>query len=53
MDDLSGFLASNSAEWEILSLPAIAEVDERIQIGDNDFHCRMAGEALRAEHEPL
>ena len=53
MDDLSGFLASNSAEWEILSLPAIAEVDERIQIGDNEFHCRMAGEALHPEHEPL
>ena len=53
MDDLSGFLASSSAEWEILSLPAIAEVDERIQIGDNEFHSRQAGEALHFEHEPL
>lgn len=53
MDDLSGFLASSSAEWEILSLPAIAEVDERIQIGDNEFHYRQAGEALHPAHEPL
>ena len=53
MDDLCGFLASNSSEWEVLSLPAIAEVDERIQIGDNEFHYRTAGEALHPEHESL
>ncbi len=53
MDDLSGFLASNSSEWEVLSLPAIAEIDERIQIGDNEFHYRRAGEALHPEHESL
>src|SRR5260221_9669180 len=28
MDDLSGFLSSSSDDWELLSLPAIAEVDE-------------------------
>ena len=53
MDDLSGFLAGSSAEWEILSLPAIAEVDERIQIGDNEFYQRKAGEALHPAHESL
>ena len=53
MDDLCGFLMSNSSEWEVLSLPAIAEVDERIQIGDEDFNYRKAGEALHPAHESL
>src|ERR1700675_3296542 len=53
MDDLSGFLASNSSEWEVLSLSAIAEIDERIQIGDNEFYDRKAGEALHPAHESL
>ncbi len=33
MDDLSGHLMSGSGHWEILSLPAIAEVDEQVPIG--------------------
>lgn len=53
MDDLSGYLMSGSGTWEILSLPAIAEVDERVQIGDNEFHHRRVGEALHPEHESL
>ena len=37
--------------WQVLSLPAIAEQDETIAIGDNEFHQRRAGEALHPELE--
>ena len=53
MDDLSGFLSSSSDDWEVLSLPAIAEVDERIPIGIGEFYQRSAGEALHPAHESL
>src|SRR5229473_392853 len=53
MDDLSGFLSSSSDEWEILSLPAIAEVEERIPVGNGEFHHRQIGEALHPTLESL
>src|SRR5260370_13425750 len=53
MDDLSGFLSSTADDWEGLSLPAIAEVDERIPIGIGEFYQRPAGEALHPAHESL
>jgi len=53
MDDLSGFLSNSSDDWEVLSLPAIAEVDERIPIGIGEFHQRSPGEALHPAHESL
>src|SRR6266481_4636132 len=53
MDDLSGFLSSSSDDWKVLSLPAIAEVDERIPIGIGEFYQRPAGEALHPAHESL
>jgi len=53
MDDLTGHLLSGSTDWEVLSLPAIAEVDERVLIGANQFHIRRAGEALHPAHESL
>jgi hypothetical protein len=53
MDDLSGFLSSSSDDWEVLSLPAIAEVDERIAIDIGEFYQRSAGEALHPAHESL
>ena len=34
-------------------MPAIAEQDETIAIGDNEFHVRRAGEALHPELESL
>lgn len=46
MDHLSGFLSSSADDWEILSLPAIAEVDEEIPIGNGKAHHRQIGEAL-------
>ena len=52
LNDLSGYLME-SGGWEVLSLPAIAEQDERIAIGDNEFHVRRAGEALHPELESL
>jgi len=53
MDDLSGFLSNSSDDWEVLSLPAIAEVDERIPIGIGEFYQRSRGEALHPAHESL
>ena len=53
MDDLSGFLSNSSDEWEILSLPAIAEVEDTIPIGNGKFHHRQVGEALHPELESL
>ena len=50
--DLTGFLLERSSEWQHLSLPAIAEADEEIQIGEGTFHERKAGEALHPEREP-
>ncbi|RXG85155.1 phage terminase large subunit [Bradyrhizobium zhanjiangense] len=53
LDDLSGFLASSSDEWEVLSLPAIAETDAAVPIGPNQFHLRKAGDALHPAHESI
>jgi hypothetical protein len=51
-DDLAGVLLRGSDEWTVLSLPAIAEQDEQIPIGDGQFHCRRAGDVLPPEREP-
>lgn len=53
MDDLSGYLIGCSDDWTVLSLPAIAEVNERIPIGDGEFYDRRAGEALHPVFESL
>jgi predicted phage terminase large subunit-like protein len=53
LHDLTGFLVENSSDWTVLSLPAIAESDERIAIGDGKFHLRRAGQALHPVYEPL
>jgi predicted phage terminase large subunit-like protein len=52
MDDLTGFLLGQSDEWEVLSLPAIAEFDEIIPLSSERKHLRRAGEALSPEREP-
>jgi predicted phage terminase large subunit-like protein len=52
LNDLSGYLIE-SGGWEVLSLPAIAEQDETIAIGDGQIHLRPAGEALHPALEPL
>ncbi len=53
MDDLTGFVTSQSGEWEVLNLAAIAEVDEFIPISDTEVHRRRVGEALSPVREPL
>jgi predicted phage terminase large subunit-like protein len=53
MDDLVGFVTSQSDEWEVLNLPAIAEADEVIPISDTKVHRRRIGEALSPVREPL
>jgi predicted phage terminase large subunit-like protein len=53
IDDLTGFLLGQSEEWEVLSLPAIADSDETIPISAERVYCRKAGEALSPEREPL
>jgi hypothetical protein len=37
--------------WDHLNLPAIAEAEERIQIGPGRFYLRKVGELLHAARE--
>src|SRR5271156_1661776 len=53
MDDLTGFVQSLSDDWTVLSLPAIAEIDQDIPISQGKVYRRRAGEALSSEREPL
>jgi predicted phage terminase large subunit-like protein len=50
-DDLAGVLLRGSDEWTVLSLPAIAEQDEQIPIGNGQVHCRHAGDVLHPGRE--
>jgi len=51
-DDLAGHLLPTGS-WQHLDLPAIATDNERIQIGEDEFHDRRAGVALQPDREPL
>jgi predicted phage terminase large subunit-like protein len=51
-DDLAGVLLRGSDEWTVLSLPAIAEQDERIPIGNGQVHFRRADDVLHPQREP-
>ena len=52
--DLAGTLLRSSSEnYMRLKIPAIAEQDEKVQIGPNKFHCRRVGEVLHPERETL
>jgi predicted phage terminase large subunit-like protein len=51
-DDLAGVLMRGSDEWTVVSLPAIAEHDEKIPIGNGQVHLRRAGDVLHPEREP-
>ena len=54
MDDLTGMvLRPTRRERTQLSLPAIAQGDERIAIGDKEYHFRKAGDLLHPEREPF
>jgi hypothetical protein len=49
-DDLVGHLLREGG-WTHLNLPAIAEVEEQIQLGPNRFHVRKVGDLLHSERE--
>ena len=51
-DDLAAHLLTQGG-WDHLDLPAIAQSDERIEIGADRFFERKAGEALQPDREPL
>jgi hypothetical protein len=53
MDDLCGFLLGQSDDWELLSLPAIAEYDQEVRLWGGRTYRRKAGEVLSPEREPL
>jgi predicted phage terminase large subunit-like protein len=48
--DLAGHLLQ-SGGWRHLNLPAIAEIDEQIEIGPGRIHARARGELLHDERE--
>jgi len=52
VDDLVGVLLEKGG-WEHLSLPAIAQEKQKIQIGAREFHVRSVGDLLHPEREPL
>jgi predicted phage terminase large subunit-like protein len=52
-DDLVGrLLREQPDQWTVLSLPAIAEQEEEIEIGNARYHVRRVGDLLHAEREP-
>jgi predicted phage terminase large subunit-like protein len=53
LDDLTGKLLRGSEPWTVLNLPAIAEQDEQIQIGEERYHFRKVGDLLHPEREPM
>ena len=53
-DDLVGRLLREAPqEWTVLSLPAIAEQEEEIEIGGRQPYRPHRGDLLHAEREPL
>ena len=53
VDDLIGKLLHDSNDWTALSLSAIAEHEEFIQISENEYHLRRVGDPLHQQREPL
>ncbi len=53
LNDLCGFLTDGNEDWEILNLAAIAEGDERIQVGPKRFFERKLGQALHPTYESV
>jgi predicted phage terminase large subunit-like protein len=52
-DDLVGRLLREQGEqWTVLSLPAIAEEDQKIAIGEGQYHVRRSGDVLHEERMP-
>ena len=51
VDDLVGYLLEQR-DWIVLSLPAIAEVEQVVPLGPGRLHHRKVGEVLHPEREP-
>ena len=52
LEDLSGFL-QKFENWEVISIPAIAEKDEKHFFSDGRVFARKAGDVLLPNREPL
>jgi hypothetical protein len=52
IDDLTGFLLAQSDEWDVLSLPAVADSEEVIPTWHGQLYRRRLGEVLSPEREP-
>ena len=52
-DDLIGTLLRSGEDWTLLSLPAIAEKEERIPIGPGRCHLRRVGDLLHPQQQSL
>jgi predicted phage terminase large subunit-like protein len=50
-DDLVGRLLQACDEWTVLSIPALAEHDETIQLSEHRWHHRRAGDVLNAKRD--
>lgn len=50
-DDLIGTLLRSGEDWTLLSLPAIAEKEERIPIGPGRCHVRRVGDLLHPQQQ--
>jgi hypothetical protein len=51
-DDPTGVLVRSSGGWTVLKLAAIAEQDEKIKIGPDEYYTRHAGDVLHADRQP-
>ena len=51
IDDLAGHLLQQK-DWEVMSLPAIAETVDDILVGPGLFHHREVGDLLHPERQP-
>jgi predicted phage terminase large subunit-like protein len=52
LEDLAGHLLDRG-QWFHLNMPAIAEFDEPIQVGDKKIHLRRTGDLLHPERESM
>jgi predicted phage terminase large subunit-like protein len=52
VDDLISHVLEKGEDWVHLDLPAIADINERIEIGPDEFFERRVGDVLHAEREP-
>ena len=53
VDDLVGHLLETSDGWTVLNLPAIAEFDQDVKIGERMVRHRKIGDVLHPDREPL